>query len=165
MNFQHTWTELPPDEKVEFRDRVIAAVQEIYPHYIIRSREPDNGDAFFVGNKQDDVRITVPLRDLYIRFALTGKTHDDLKETIFVEYAGMLNLCPTSEQRRCAVLSAFQSVVRHSCGGFGDRCVEICSAGSFMARARGDDSGSRVGFIDRLSRSARRQHVCTQHRR
>lgn len=92
INFNHTWTELTPDEKIEFRDMTIAAVQEIYPHYIIRSLEPDNGDAFFVGNKQDDVRITVPLRDLYIRFSSTGKTHEDLKETIFVEYAGMLNL-------------------------------------------------------------------------
>jgi len=92
INFHQTWTELPQDEKVEFRDRVIAAVQEIYPHYIVRPREPENADVFFVGNKQDDVRITVPLRDLYIRFSSTGKTHEDLKETIFAEYTGMLNL-------------------------------------------------------------------------
>lgn len=86
------FAELPFDEMAAFRDRVIAAVQEIYPHYVVRPVSDDVAEAFFVGNKQDDVRMTVPLRDLYIRFNLTERTHEDLKDTIFSEYAGMLNL-------------------------------------------------------------------------
>lgn len=80
------------DEKIAFRDRVIKAVQEIYPHYIVRPLEVSEADRFFVGNKQDNVRIKVPLRDLFVRFSTSGKSHEDLKDAIFAEYAGMLNM-------------------------------------------------------------------------
>lgn len=89
---QTNWNELPFDQMAAFRDRVIATVKEIYPHYIVRPVEPHIAEGFFVGNKQDNVRMTVPLRDLYIRFNLTERSDEDLKETIFSEYAGMLNL-------------------------------------------------------------------------
>ena len=92
IDYQKSWAMLDVNERIKFRDRVIAAVQEIYPHYIVRPFEAGDSDRFFVGNKQDDVRITAPLRDLYIRFCLSGKEDEDLKETIFTEYAGMLNL-------------------------------------------------------------------------
>ncbi|HMT09940.1 MAG TPA: hypothetical protein PKA82_18285, partial [Pyrinomonadaceae bacterium] len=83
MSDSHTpWNELPFNEMAAFRDRVIAVVQEIYPHYIVRPIEDDIAEGFFVGNKQDDVRMKVPLRDLYIRFNLTERTDEDLKETI-----------------------------------------------------------------------------------
>ena len=91
INYQKVWAGLDFDEKIAFRDRVIKAVQEIYPHYIVRPLDPSNADRFFVGNKQDNVRIHVPLRDLYVRFSLTGKSHEDLKDAIFNVYAGMLN--------------------------------------------------------------------------
>lgn len=91
------WKDLPLDQMAAFRDRVIATVQEIYPHYIVRPVEPHLADVFFVGNKQDNVRVTVPLRDLYIRFNLSERTDEDLKETIFAEYAGMLNLADDAE--------------------------------------------------------------------
>ncbi len=80
------------DEKIAFRDRVIKAVQEIYPHYIVRPLEGSEADRFFVGNKQDNVRVKVPLRDLFVRFSASGKSHEDLKDAIFAEYAGMLNM-------------------------------------------------------------------------
>ncbi len=92
INYQKVWAGLDLDEKIAFRDRVIMAVQEIYPHYIVRPLEPGDADRFFVGNKQDNVRIKVPLRDLYVRFSGTGKTNEDLKNAIFDVYAGTLNL-------------------------------------------------------------------------
>ncbi|MBK8464965.1 MAG: hypothetical protein IPL32_03970 [Chloracidobacterium sp.] len=92
INYQKVWAGLAHEEKIAFRDRAIKAVQEIYPHYIVRPVEPGDADRFFVGNKQDNVRVTVPLRDLFARFSITGKTHEDLKDAIFNEYAGMLNM-------------------------------------------------------------------------
>lgn len=92
INYQKVWATLDLDERIAFRDKAIAAVQEIYPHYVVRPMEPGDGDRFFVGNKQDDVRVTVPLRDLYTRYAMTAKTHEDLKDAIFDEYAGLLNV-------------------------------------------------------------------------
>ena len=91
INYQKVWATLDLDEKIAFRDRTIKAVQEIYPHYIVRPLEPGDADRFFVGNKQDDVRIHVPLRDLFARFSTTGKTNENLKDAIFNEYSGVLN--------------------------------------------------------------------------
>ncbi|MBK8467158.1 MAG: hypothetical protein IPL32_15155 [Chloracidobacterium sp.] len=92
INYQKVWAGLAHEEKLAFRDRAIKAVQEIYPQYIVRPLEPGDADRFFVGNKQDNVRINVPLRDLYARYSISGKTHEDLKDAIFNEYAGMLNM-------------------------------------------------------------------------
>lgn len=92
VNYQKVWVTLDIDEKIAFRDKAISAVQEIYPHYIVRPLEASDGDRFFVGNKQDNVRVTVPLRDLYTRFSMTAKTHADLKDAIFAECSGVLNL-------------------------------------------------------------------------
>ncbi len=97
INYQKVWATLDLEEKMVFRDRAIAAVQEIYPHYIVRPLEPGDGDRFFVGNKQDNVRIKVPLRDLYARYSTTGKTIEDLKDAIFKEYSGMLNMAEDAE--------------------------------------------------------------------
>jgi hypothetical protein len=91
INYQKTWATLDIDEKMAFRDMTIKAVQEIYPHYIVRPMEPTEADCFFVGNKQENVRIQVPLRDLYIRFSATGRSRSDLKDTIFEVYAPTLN--------------------------------------------------------------------------
>lgn len=91
INYQKVWATLDLDEKIAFRDMTIKAVQEIYPHYIVRPLEPHDADRFFVGNKQDNVRVKVPLRDLFARFSVTGKSNADLKDAIFNEYAGILN--------------------------------------------------------------------------
>jgi hypothetical protein len=91
INYQKVWATLDLDEKIAFRDRTIAVVREIYPHYIVRPLEPTDADRFFVGNKQDNVRVKVPLRDLYARFSTTAKTNDELKDAIIAEYAGILN--------------------------------------------------------------------------
>ena len=92
INYQKVWAGLDTDEKIAFRDSTIKAVQEIYPHYIVRPLDPSDADRFFVGNKQDNVRVTVPLRDLFARFSVTAKTNEDLKDAIFDVYAGMLNM-------------------------------------------------------------------------
>jgi hypothetical protein len=91
INYQKVWATLDLDERIAFRDMTIRAVQEIYPDYIVRPLDPKDADRFFVGNKQDNVRIKVPLRDLFARYSVTGRTSADLKEAIFAEYAGMLN--------------------------------------------------------------------------
>lgn len=97
INYQKVWATLDVDEKIAFRDRVIKAVQEIYPHYIVRPLEPSEADKFFVGNKQDDVRIHVPLRDLFARVSGKDKTLEVLKDAIFTEYAGILNKADDAE--------------------------------------------------------------------
>ncbi|MBV9240525.1 MAG: hypothetical protein JO314_00825 [Acidobacteria bacterium] len=91
IDFKRVWTSLSLDEKIAFRDRAIKAVQEIYPHYIVRPLSPGDAERFFVGNKQENVRAQVPLRDLFARYSISGKTHDGLKEAIFSEYTGVLN--------------------------------------------------------------------------
>lgn len=91
INYQKVWANLDLEEKMAFRDMTIKAVQEIYPHYIVRPMDPTQADCFFVGNKQENVRIQVPLRDLHIRFSSTGRSPSDLKDMIFEVYAPMLN--------------------------------------------------------------------------
>src|SRR5687767_15291846 len=91
INYQKVWANLDIDEKIAFRDMTIKAVQEIYPHYIVRPMEPTEADCFFVGNKQENVRIQVPLRDLHIRWSATGRSKADLKDMIFEVYAPTLN--------------------------------------------------------------------------
>src|SRR5437868_6731421 len=91
ISCQKVWTNLALDEKIAFRNMTIKAVQEIYPHDIVRPVEPGDADRFFVGNKPDNVRIKVPLRDLFARFSVSGRSSADLKHAILNEYAGILN--------------------------------------------------------------------------
>ena len=74
INYQKVWATLDIDEKMAFRDRTIKAMQEIYPHYIVRPWEPTEADFFFVGNKQENVRVRVPLKDLYAWYSTSAKT-------------------------------------------------------------------------------------------
>ena len=92
IDYRQVWTTLGLEERLAFRDRSIRAVQEIYPHYIVRAVTPGDGERFFVANKQDNVRMTVSLRDLFVRWSTSGKTHEALKEAIFNEYTGVLNM-------------------------------------------------------------------------
>lgn len=91
INFQKVWATMELDEKMAFRDKTIAAVKEIYPHFDVGPIEPGDAERFLVENEEETIRIKVPLRDLFSRFSLTAKTNADLKKAIFEEYAGVFN--------------------------------------------------------------------------
>ncbi len=92
INYRKTYDNLSYEEGIEFRDLTIKVMLEIYPHYIIRPLEPQNPDIVFITNKQDNVKIHFPLHDLYARFSTTGRTKNDLKETLLEAYADMLKM-------------------------------------------------------------------------
>lgn len=80
------------DQRLEFRDKVIKVLRGIYPHYIIRPESPGNPDAIFLGNKQDNVRMTLPTHDIFARFSQTARTDADLKDIILEHFADLLKL-------------------------------------------------------------------------
>lgn len=92
INYKKTYETLSYEESIEFRDLTIKVMREIYPHYIIQPLEAMNPETILITNKQDNVRITFPLYDLYARFSTTGKTKNDLKETLLNAYASMLKM-------------------------------------------------------------------------
>lgn len=90
INYQKTYETLSYEEGIEFRNLSIKVIQEIYPHYVVTPAEPQNPDLIYVTNQDDNVRVQFPLRDLYKDFARTGKTKNDLKETILNNYSQIL---------------------------------------------------------------------------
>jgi hypothetical protein len=97
INYQKVYENLSYEEKVSFRDLTIKVLLELYPHYVVRPLEPQNAEAIFIGNKQDNVRVTFPLHDLYARFSPSSQTKEDLKDAILLGYADMLKMVEDAE--------------------------------------------------------------------
>lgn len=98
INYQKNWFNISIEEKIAFREKVMAAVRELYSHMNVRSAEAGDVDHFLIENKENTVRITAPLRDVYYRFMISAKTTDDLKTTIIEEFGAVINKTDDPEE-------------------------------------------------------------------
>jgi len=97
INYQKIYDHLNYEEGIEFRDLAIEVIQEIYPHYRVKPVEPQNPDSIYITNQEDNVRLQVPMRELYTRFANTTRTKNGFKEMILDAYAQMFSQIEDSD--------------------------------------------------------------------
>ncbi len=92
INYKKTYENLDYDERMELRDLSIKAIREIYPDYIVQPLNPNDPDIIFIRNQQNNVRVKMGLRLIYVRFVDTARTKNDLKDIIYDHFAPMLKM-------------------------------------------------------------------------
>jgi len=97
INYLKTFNNLSYEEKLEFSNLSIKTIKEIYPHYKVEPVAPNDTEAIYITNQEDNVRIQFPLYELYSRFLQTSKTRIELKEVLLRDFAQVFGKIEDSE--------------------------------------------------------------------